>query len=133
MSRKTPPTAVDFVHTDRDREILRLAGLGRPAAFIALATGTSLGQVWYRLRKGGDFKLRDIRSGRDRYNILGRVAQTKEFRTLSETWIDQVLEDHHVVAGGEMVVHRPRKSDADRLEGKARQRKTHRPMPVGAK
>lgn len=93
---------VNFVDSVRDRKVLHLAAIGRPMGYIAMATGLTVAQVSYRLSRRAGMKLKEIRSGTDKYH-LGRVVEGNltVMREVAKS-VDHMLGAERVIINGAM-------------------------------
>jgi len=102
---------VDFIRDKVDQNILQLAVIGRPLKYIAFATNRSIGQVYYRLKRGKSFRLRDIRGGSDTHHMMATLESNGFVQRLTKNIVKDVLEKEHVTRDGKMVDNRVRKHE----------------------
>ena len=93
---KTQPRRVNFHDDNKDREVLRLAALGRTTRHIAFVTGLTPSQITYRLSKT-PISRTGIRSGlpsQDKYKFAYLIESAASAAIMKR--IDLMLDKEHL-------------------------------------
>ena len=96
------PQKVNFADDPRDRMALRLAALGRPAAYIAYVCRMTESQVRYRVNNRARMRLKEIRSGTDKFHFLSIVERDKSIMEKVDNAVNKMLETERVCINGQM-------------------------------